>query len=319
MLKNVGTIRLVDPSLPASNLMSHCTSLETQITWNQQGQPGPQGPNGATGPAGPTGGKGLAGTNGTNGTDGTSVLTAAELAGPNCLFGGSSFTAANGVTYACNGAPGDNGTNGTNGTDGTKGTNGTSVTSASEPVGSNCVNGGVALTAANGTSYVCNGSPGKDGTNGVDGAQGPQGQTGATGPQGPQGPPGSGGAASTPAHLVRTFLIDLTDVNSSIATFPSLPAGAWLLTLTGSITTLGSAVTVDCTVNDNLSGNGIDSQTAAFPGELRGLSIVRAIATFGGNDIQVLCRSQTTGGTARVLGVVAVMTPLPGSFITDSP
>ena len=39
MLKNVGTVRLIDPSLPPSNLMSHCTSLETQMTWNQQ-EPG---------------------------------------------------------------------------------------------------------------------------------------------------------------------------------------------------------------------------------------------------------------------------------------
>ena len=28
MLKNVGTVRLIDPSLPASNCMSHCSSLE---------------------------------------------------------------------------------------------------------------------------------------------------------------------------------------------------------------------------------------------------------------------------------------------------
>src|SRR5262245_30813 len=39
VLKSVGTIRLIDPSLPASNLMSHCTPLETQITWNEQGPP----------------------------------------------------------------------------------------------------------------------------------------------------------------------------------------------------------------------------------------------------------------------------------------
>jgi len=43
MLKNVGTIRLIDPSPASSNLMSHCTSLETQVSWNQKGQPGPQG------------------------------------------------------------------------------------------------------------------------------------------------------------------------------------------------------------------------------------------------------------------------------------
>jgi hypothetical protein len=43
MLKNVGTIRLIDPSLASSNLMSHCTSLETQVSWNQKGVQGPPG------------------------------------------------------------------------------------------------------------------------------------------------------------------------------------------------------------------------------------------------------------------------------------
>jgi hypothetical protein len=38
VLKNVGTIRLIDPSLPSSNLMSHCSSLETQVSWNQQAE-----------------------------------------------------------------------------------------------------------------------------------------------------------------------------------------------------------------------------------------------------------------------------------------
>ena len=70
MLKNVGTVRLIDPTLPASNLMSHCSSLETQITWNQQGQPGPQGPAGAAGPAGPQGPKGGTGDAGPAGPQG---------------------------------------------------------------------------------------------------------------------------------------------------------------------------------------------------------------------------------------------------------
>jgi Collagen triple helix repeat (20 copies) len=76
MLRNVGTIRLIDKSLPDSNPMSHCTQLETQITWNQKGQPGaagPQGaagPSGATGPAGPQGPKGDAGPQGAQGPQG---------------------------------------------------------------------------------------------------------------------------------------------------------------------------------------------------------------------------------------------------------
>src|SRR5919198_5650498 len=43
MLKGVGTIRLIDKSLPAANFMSHCTDKETEISWNQAGQPGPAG------------------------------------------------------------------------------------------------------------------------------------------------------------------------------------------------------------------------------------------------------------------------------------
>ena len=43
VLKNAGTIRLIDPSLPSSNPTSHCTSLEAQISWDQQGQAGAAG------------------------------------------------------------------------------------------------------------------------------------------------------------------------------------------------------------------------------------------------------------------------------------
>jgi collagen triple helix repeat protein len=79
MLKNVGTVRLIDPSLPASNIMSHCNSrLETQVTWNQQGQagpPGPTGPKGATGPAGSDGAKGATGPPGPAGSDGATGPT----------------------------------------------------------------------------------------------------------------------------------------------------------------------------------------------------------------------------------------------------
>jgi hypothetical protein len=118
MLKGVGTIRLVDKSLPSTNLMSRCTDKETEISWNQAGQPGAVGPQGLKGEAGAPGtngtdgtpgadGKdGANGTPGTDGKDGVSVTSAVEPAGANCADGGSKFTAANGVTYACNGAPG---------------------------------------------------------------------------------------------------------------------------------------------------------------------------------------------------------------------
>jgi hypothetical protein len=67
MLKNVGTVRLIDPSLAASNPLSHCTRFEVQVTWNQQGQPGAtgaQGPQGDRGPAGDTGPQGPQGPQG---------------------------------------------------------------------------------------------------------------------------------------------------------------------------------------------------------------------------------------------------------------
>src|SRR3954452_5525734 len=54
-----GTLRVIDPSIPASGHSSYeysCLTDETQITWNQQGPAGPTGragPQGALGPRGP--------------------------------------------------------------------------------------------------------------------------------------------------------------------------------------------------------------------------------------------------------------------------
>jgi len=68
-----------------------CPKSATQISWSQAG---PQG---------------LPGANGIDGADGVSVTSTTEPAGANCADGGSKFTAANGITYACNGAKGDQG------------------------------------------------------------------------------------------------------------------------------------------------------------------------------------------------------------------
>jgi hypothetical protein len=57
-------------------------------------------------PVGAPGPKGDTGPSGHGGNDGTSVTSASENAGANCANGGSKFTAASGVTYACNGEPG---------------------------------------------------------------------------------------------------------------------------------------------------------------------------------------------------------------------
>jgi hypothetical protein len=89
MLKNVGTVRLIDPTLPPSNLMSHCTSLESQMSWNQQGQPG---------------------TPGSPGQDGASVVMGD--AGANCANGGVSLTVGSDTRYVCNGANGHDGADG---------------------------------------------------------------------------------------------------------------------------------------------------------------------------------------------------------------
>jgi hypothetical protein len=68
MLKNVGTIRLIDPSLPGNSLITHCTALEAPLTWNQVGQPGPPGQQGTQGPQGPQGPQGAQGLPGAAGT-----------------------------------------------------------------------------------------------------------------------------------------------------------------------------------------------------------------------------------------------------------
>jgi hypothetical protein len=88
MLRNVGTVRLIDKSLPAGNLMSHCKpALESEVTWSRQGPPG------------------------SDGDDGRSP-TVAQLAlgDANCPGGGAAITDATGSTaYVCSGRDGADG------------------------------------------------------------------------------------------------------------------------------------------------------------------------------------------------------------------
>ena len=101
-LNGVGTIRLIDPSLSAKSLLGHCTALETQVSWNQKGQPGAPG---APGVAGPKGDPGVSPT--------VAQLAVGDV---HCANGGAAITGASGSTaYVCSGT---NGTNGTNGADG---------------------------------------------------------------------------------------------------------------------------------------------------------------------------------------------------------
>jgi len=94
-------------------------------------------------------------TAGLNGQDGVSVTSHSLAPGddPACPSGGSKFTAANGVSYACTGA---------NGRDGQDGTNVTNLALApgDDPA---CPTGGTKFVGAGGVSYACNGSNGQDG------------------------------------------------------------------------------------------------------------------------------------------------------------
>src|SRR6476469_4314065 len=113
-----------------------------KATASAKAKKGPRGPKGATGPAGPAGPQGPAGPAG---------------------------------------AKGDAGAAGANGTPGTPGAAGQSVQTAVEPPLGNCgEEGGVKLTSASGTSYVCNGEKGGQGPEGnpwTDGGTLPSGET----------------------------------------------------------------------------------------------------------------------------------------------
>jgi hypothetical protein len=66
------------------------------------------------------------------------------------------------------GLQGPPGPAGADGKDGTNGTNGTSIVNTQLASGDpNCPYGGTAFTGAGGTTYACNGAPGRDGADGV--------------------------------------------------------------------------------------------------------------------------------------------------------
>ncbi len=120
-LNATGTIRLIDPSLPSSSLLSHCIALESQITWSQNGQPGPAGATGPQGPQGPkgdTGATGPAGPAGADGAPGKDGATGAQ--GPKGDTGATGPAGPAGPA----GAKGDTGDTGPQGPPGSKGDTG---------------------------------------------------------------------------------------------------------------------------------------------------------------------------------------------------
>ena len=92
-LNGIGTIRLIDPSSPSTSLLSHCTAIETQISWNQKGQKG---------------------ETGAPGKDGVSPTVVQLSPGDShCPAGGAAITDAGGTTaYVCSGQNGKDGADG---------------------------------------------------------------------------------------------------------------------------------------------------------------------------------------------------------------
>lgn len=110
MLKNVGTVRLIDKSLPPGNLMSHCKpAFEVEITWSNQGPQGLQGIQGTKGDRGEQGIQGIQGPTGQAGASGADGQPGA--AGPPGERGPAGQDGAPGAQ----GSPGVAGTNGVSG------------------------------------------------------------------------------------------------------------------------------------------------------------------------------------------------------------
>jgi hypothetical protein len=196
-LNSTGTIRLVDPSLPATNALGHCTSVETQISWNQQGQKGDTGatgPAGLTGPAGPAGLQGPQGDSGDAGPKGDTGPIGPKgdtgVQGPPGEKGDTGPVGPQGLK-GDPGPPGATGLKGDVGATGLAGADGHSVTIADLARGdANCPEGGTAITSFDLTTFACNGAPGRDGATGQQGLQGVPGDTGPAGPTGSTGPQG---------------------------------------------------------------------------------------------------------------------------------
>ncbi len=101
------------------------------------------------------------------------------------------------------------------------------------------------------------GATGPAGPQGATGAIGPQGTQGPAGPQGPQGPAGNG-----TVHLYQNYTAS-QGIGSALATVASLqvPAGTYLLSLTGSTQNLGDDSATYCELDqggNKLTGESVD-------------------------------------------------------------
>jgi hypothetical protein len=114
-----------------------------------QGVEGPAGPAGPQGPTGPAGPQGTTGPQGLAGRDGQSVTSLPLIFGDAvCAFGGTQFTTASGITYACSGAPGAVGPQGVPGEAGAQGPQGaTGAKGDAGPAGPQGVRGVAGLSS----------------------------------------------------------------------------------------------------------------------------------------------------------------------------
>jgi hypothetical protein len=155
------------------------------------------------------------------------------------------------------------------------------------------------------------GPQGPAGPQGAAGPTGPQGAVGPTGPQGSQGPAGpQGPAGNGSVHLYQTYTA-LAEIFGSLGTVTSLqvPAGTYLLSLTGSTADTSQDSSTWCELDQNgttLTGEFVDV-SGVFGSDRRGgaaLSLSYAVVLASPGTLSVRC--YTTDTTTRHAGVAAV-------------
>jgi len=280
--------------------------------------------NGSNGNNGNTATNGLNGLNGLNGIN-TLLVVASEASGGNCLFGGTKTTAGldsnsdgilesseiNSTAYVCNGFNGTQGTNGLN----------TLALSVSEPVGTDCTNGGIKLTQgpdSNGnsvldpievtsTSYICNGTNGFNGSNGMDGANGTNGANGlntlvnmSVEPNGSNC--GNGGSKTLSGlDINKNGLLDISEINSTTYVCNGITGAGGSNGFNDLVATVAEFAGVNCTFGGAKSTSGLDANRNAVldPSEVTTTSYV----CNGSNGLNGANGNNGTNGLSTLLNL----------------
>jgi Collagen triple helix repeat (20 copies) len=246
-LNNVGTIRLIEPG--KSGLQGHCSNIETQVTWNQKGQPGPKGDKGDPGAPGAKGDKGDPGAPGAPGDKGDKGDPGAP--GAKGDPGPKGDTGATGAT----GATGDQGPAGAPGAKGDKGDTGA--------MGAPGAKGDPGAPGAPGAK----GDPGAPGAPGAKGDPGAPGTPGAPGAKGDKGDPGANG--------VSGYQI----VTASTAIDPGIEITGLVFCPSGKKVTGGGWTTTDNRFNVNVIGSGPNADATGWQGGMYNAGTTTATLT----------------------------------------